>query len=294
MAAQFRKLQTSFWRDTANDDLTKDEQHLYCYLLTNQSTNLCGIFKIKLKTIMFESLLTEKEFAKAVEGLQNKGKIVYDRDTDEFLSTRWNTVYDNTSPTVQKSIMDSLSRVKSERLKAIRETIVAGTEYVPDKPAPDEPEEKKPPAREYVSIIGHLAEVTGKGYRPDTASYQRLIRTCRNQNKDLTIQDFINVIDEKARQWLNKPEMAHNLRPETLFGPKFPTYLAEATRNGSPTVPKKEAPRCPVCNTLHTLTNSTSCAKCAFDMTAKDNLKLVEAYKKEMIDAGFGERLGIA
>ena len=39
--------------------------------------------------------------------------------------------------------------------------------------------------------------------------------------------DFKRVIDTKATQWENDPNMSRYLRPETLFGPKFESYLNE-------------------------------------------------------------------
>ncbi len=41
------------------------------------------------------------------------------------------------------------------------------------------------------------------------------------------IEDFKRVIDVKAAQWENDPNMSRYLRPETLFGPKFESYLNE-------------------------------------------------------------------
>lgn len=292
--AIFRKLQTSFWRDAANDELSKDEQHLYCYLLTNEYTNLAGVFKIMEKTLLFETLLKPKELANAIAGLEQKGKIIYDRSTHEVLVTQWHAVCANKSPTAQKSAEASLSGVRSERLKDIRATILSGAEYVPpdnDETAAPEPE-AKPPAKEYVAILGHLSEVTGREYRPTTQSYQKLIRTRRAENKGLKLADFIAVIDVKAKQWLKTEDFNHLVRPETLFGTKFPTYLAEASQK-APSVSAVKQYRCPVCGTVHSITNSSVCAKCNFDLSRRDDIEAVDGYKEEMVEAGFAERLGI-
>ena len=39
--------------------------------------------------------------------------------------------------------------------------------------------------------------------------------------------DFYKVIDVKCSKWLNDPKMNEYLRPETLFGTKFESYLNE-------------------------------------------------------------------
>ena len=40
--------------------------------------------------------------------------------------------------------------------------------------------------------------------------------------------DFERVIDAKYREWNGSPKMAKYLRPETLFGTKFDSYLNES------------------------------------------------------------------
>ena len=52
---------------------------------------------------------------------------------------------------------------------------------------------------------------------------QRLIKA--RLNEGYTINDFKAVIDKKAEEWKDDPKMAQYLRPETLFGTKFESYL---------------------------------------------------------------------
>ena len=40
-----------------------------------------------------------------------------------------------------------------------------------------------------------------------------------------TLDDFKTVIDKKCVEWANDDKMAKFLRPETLFGTKFESYL---------------------------------------------------------------------
>jgi len=46
-------------------------------------------------------------------------------------------------------------------------------------------------------------------------------------NEGRTTDDFIHVIDIKCAKWLSDPKMIDFLRPETLFGNKFESYLNE-------------------------------------------------------------------
>jgi len=49
-------------------------------------------------------------------------------------------------------------------------------------------------------------------------------------NEGFTLKDFEAVINYKSEQWLQDPKMRQYLRPETLFGTKFESYLIGASR----------------------------------------------------------------
>jgi uncharacterized phage protein (TIGR02220 family) len=80
----------------------------------------------------------------------------------------------------------------------------------------------------YQEIIAYLNEKTGKHFDCQSKQTRARIKARWGANgKQRTIQDFFTVIDNKCRSWLNDPEMAAYLRPETLFGTKFESYLNE-------------------------------------------------------------------
>ncbi len=77
----------------------------------------------------------------------------------------------------------------------------------------------------YEDIVSYLNEKVGKSFKHKTAKTRSLIK---NRFKDgFTINDFKQVIDIKAAQWLTDSNMSQYLRPETLFGNKFEGYLNE-------------------------------------------------------------------
>lgn len=77
----------------------------------------------------------------------------------------------------------------------------------------------------YEDIVSYLNEKAGKSFKHKTAKTRSLIKA---RFKDgFTIDDFKRVIDIKAAQWLNDSHMSQYLRPETLFGTKFESYLNE-------------------------------------------------------------------
>lgn len=75
----------------------------------------------------------------------------------------------------------------------------------------------------YVDIISHLNDVAGTNFRHSTKKTQDLIKA--RYNEGFNLNDFKAVIDIKTEEWLNNQEMNRYLRPETLFGTKFESYL---------------------------------------------------------------------
>ena len=82
----------------------------------------------------------------------------------------------------------------------------------------------------YRAIISYLNEKAGTNYRPTAQATQRHINA--RLSEGYTVDDFKEVIDKKCAEWKGG-EMEKYLRPETLFGSKFESYL------NAPTTPRK-------------------------------------------------------
>lgn len=78
----------------------------------------------------------------------------------------------------------------------------------------------------YAQVVSHLNAKSGKSFRPSSDQTRRLIKARWNQG--FRMKDFLDVIDCKCSKWLSDPKMADFVRPETLFGTKFESYLNEA------------------------------------------------------------------
>ena len=74
----------------------------------------------------------------------------------------------------------------------------------------------------YKEIIDYLNDRTGASYRYTTKKTKDLIKA--RFNEKFTLDDFKIVIDKKCIEWMNT-DMQKYLRPETLFGTKFESYL---------------------------------------------------------------------
>ena len=78
----------------------------------------------------------------------------------------------------------------------------------------------------YIDIVEYLNEKANKNYKHNSDKTRRFIDA--RLNEGFTLEDFKKVIDNKCRSWLNDERMNQYLRPETLFGTKFESYLNEA------------------------------------------------------------------
>lgn len=74
-------------------------------------------------------------------------------------------------------------------------------------------------------IITYLNKKTGKNFRYQTKSTKEKVNA--RLRDGFEVEDFKSVIDKKTIEWLNDKVMDKFLRPETLFGTKFESYLNE-------------------------------------------------------------------
>lgn len=101
------------------------------------------------------------------------------------------------------------------------------------KPTPifsDEPpalEENTNPGQSASTILTMLNSICFKNFRPTEHNLKFINARLREK---FTIKDFSTVIKFKLSEWGSEKEMAQYLRPETLFGNKFESYL-EAARS---------------------------------------------------------------
>jgi len=81
----------------------------------------------------------------------------------------------------------------------------------------------RPPTIPYSKIIDHLNEKNGSSFRADTDKTKRLIKA--RFREGWKFEDFVAVIDSKVFEWGTDESMMQYIRPETLFGTKFESYL---------------------------------------------------------------------
>lgn len=90
----------------------------------------------------------------------------------------------------------------------------------------------------YSRVITFLNEKTGKSYSDKSAQTRKLIDT---RIKDgFTVEDFEKVISNMASHWLGDEKMEQYLRPQTLFGTKFESYLNTKPKKGGAKFTERE------------------------------------------------------
>lgn len=91
--------------------------------------------------------------------------------------------------------------------------------------------------RNVTSVIEYLNKKADKSFKATTKAHQRFINA--RFKEGYTLDDFKKVIDNKVTEWKGRvtrdgQNMENYLRPQTLFGTKFDSYL-----NQKPKTPKK-------------------------------------------------------
>lgn len=79
---------------------------------------------------------------------------------------------------------------------------------------------------EIKEIVTYLNEKAKKNFRAATSTTQKHIKA--RLNEGFTVADCKKVIDTKVDDWLYDSKMNEYLRPQTLFGTKFESYLNSA------------------------------------------------------------------
>lgn len=134
----------------------------------------------------------------------------------------------------QSSKRQSKQASKTPSEPEIKEEINAASKQASDiyssssLPLPDSPSEEEGCGEEdggipYTEIVAALNEALGTSYRPTSKKTRQLIHA--RWAEGFRFPDFEAVIDTMAAAWVDDPKMSAYLRPETLFGPKFESYL---------------------------------------------------------------------
>jgi uncharacterized phage protein (TIGR02220 family) len=249
MATQ-RFISTSFWDDEWVITLSPQEKLVYLYLMTNTLTNIAGVYKITLKRMAYDTDMDRTFIEKTLERFEEDKKAYYfgeyivipswpkHQKTERHpkLKSGIFAVLDSLSVDViiflkrvnyafDLSKYDSLSEaIDTERLSSNYSDLDSDTDNDTDtyvstmSGKPDD-------VGFHWEVLEYLNQRCGKQFRRVHAHGNKIKARIK---EGYTLEDFKKVIDSQHSQWGGKEDFEKYLRPETLFGTKFDSYLAQA------------------------------------------------------------------
>lgn len=177
------------------------------------------------------SVLTEKRWTVVTvlnyENYQGKSVEVTVNHVPTFAPTFAPTLCTDFSPEITEetdiSCTDSMHRLSHRSMYTTKEYIKKDKEEIP-----------------YVEILNYLNEMAGTRYSHRTVKTKQQIHA--RFKEGFTFEDFQSVIRCKVAEWKDDARMSAYIRPETLFGTKFESYLNQAHKQK----PRKEGGAIPL------------------------------------------------
>lgn len=173
--------------------------------------------------------LTEKQIRNTLTKLEEDGFIITGNyNKSSYDRTKWYSITEKGTCLLLKGQME-LTKKENENVQK-------------GKPIPDINTNNKPDTKEsaeqsstipYLEIIQYLNTKAESKYKSSSKDNMKHIKA--RWNEGYRLEDFFSVIDIKVAEWKDSEKMAPYLRPKTLFGTNFESYLQQAKRS-----PKKK------------------------------------------------------
>ena len=174
--------------------------------------------------------LSDSTIKRTIRSLEKQGYLIsanYNRFKMD--KTKWYTIdYSLMEELEKESIPTSSDEPSIDQLDLFEEAVQPQLDTDLNKAIPEITTEttKKIDNIPFSEIIDYLNLKTDSKFKPGTKKNQQLIT--ERWNEGFTLEDFKKVIDIKSAEWTD-PEWSKYLRPATLFGTKFESYLNQKT-----------------------------------------------------------------
>ena len=234
--AIYRSIHTTFWTDTkVADDFTPEDKYFMLYCLTNPYTNIIGCYEISIRQISNDIGYTRDCVESLLKRFKEHHKIIdYDFTTKELFIKNWYRYNWTNSPKLDRPLITAIKSVKNDNFRNeiidlynSRDTVSIPYEYDTDTTDTDTVSKTET----ITEIISYLNSKLGTKYRVNNKVTQKHINA--RLSEKYTVEDFKTVIDRKYDEWKGT-NMEQYLRPETLFGTKFESYLNAPVKNATP------------------------------------------------------------
>jgi len=250
----YRKIEISMWGDERFRSLTPihpSGQALWIYLLTGpHSTTIPGLFKAGRASMAEDLGWDVKGFDEAFEEVFREGLAKADMKARLIWLPKALKHNQPANPNVVKSWVKQIQLLPQcdllkEALLSMHNEIkgfgkgfhegfgkgfeegVANTQYTIHNTVTQEKilSSKLDGASFHWEVLDYLNQKTGRQYKRVQAHSNRIKARIK---EGYSLEDFKKVIDFKVSEWTGKDDFEKYLRPETLFGTKFDSYLAES------------------------------------------------------------------
>lgn len=122
--SKLRSINTAIWNDVWFEELNPEQKLLFIYLITNEKTNMLGVYEISIRKISFDTAIDSERVSKALEGFAKNGKIRYECDSIILLNY---LKHQNYNFNMKKSAIDCYNALK-EPLKIENQPFIDRTE----------------------------------------------------------------------------------------------------------------------------------------------------------------------
>ena len=249
-----RIVDTQFWNDDKIVDYFSPEDKLFMlYLMTNPHTTQLGIYPINEKVMAFELGYSKDTISVLLERFENKYKLIkYSKTTKEIAIKNYlkYSIVKGGKP-VEDLLTKEINQVKDKELirfvyenmisysnlnESVKNILNNYNDIQNDNDNDNDVSYHDTYHDTYhdsyndtlKEVIEYLNLRTGQHYKCTTDKTKNLIKA--RMNEGFKVEDFKVVIDKMCVEWMNT-DMQKYLRPETLFGTKFESYLNREVSN---------------------------------------------------------------
>ena len=115
--AIYRQIHIDFWQDELVADFTPEDKYFFLYLMTNNKTTQCGVYRINIRIMAFDLGWDQSTVEKMLERFVKYGRIKYNRDESEIFIVNWLKYNSARSPKVAPLIDKQLLDIKTIEFK---------------------------------------------------------------------------------------------------------------------------------------------------------------------------------
>lgn len=138
----YTTFQKTFWSDDYILNLSKDEKLAYCYLISNDKTQQCGIYELAMAKACLELSMRPEELLICLKKFSDDKKICYSMETQEICVINWLKHNSNSSWKTMESVRKQLMNLKNPQLMLLL--------YDPREPLFNGTRKEKQPSGEYI------------------------------------------------------------------------------------------------------------------------------------------------